>query len=394
MNSDPLTVIHGDALTGLAELQGESVQTCVTSPPYWGLRSYGTEPLVWDNHNGCEHKWGDTSWKNANASGGQGAASAKQHTNSGSNHADYQERRLSSEHCNCGAWRGELGLEPQPELYVSHLVQIFREVKRVLRKDGTCWINLGDSYATGGGRAFSPGGGEQGERYRAMGAQVPDGKNPNSGIPIWQPNRMPIPGLKPKDLVGIPWLTAFALRADGWYLRSDIIWSKPNPMPESVKDRPTKSHEYIFLLSKSQKYYFDQDAVREPHSHDWVGDNSTVHYLEGRAKHQSGNARRIYSDAAFNGDMNPEGRNIRSVWTVTTSPFPDAHFATFPPDLIKPCVLAGAPSGGVVLDPFAGSGTTGKVAIELGRKVILIEPKAEYVETINRRCQTTMGFQF
>jgi site-specific DNA-methyltransferase (adenine-specific) len=308
--SDPLTIIHGDALSSLRELEDESVQCCVTSPPYWGLRDYG-------------HEW-------------------------------------------------QIGLEKTPEEYVARLVEIFREMKRALRNDGTLWLNLGDSYATGGGAVGRcPGGGDQGERFL------------RAGMINTQPNRMPLPGLKPKDLIGIPWRVAFALQADGWYLRSDIIWSKPNPMPESVTDRPTKSHEYIFLLSKSQRYYYDADAIREPGTTGFERERQRPNGL--RADEEKA------GDFGFTSCGIKEQRNRRSVWTVTTQPFSGAHFATFPPELIKPCILAGASVGGVVLDPFAGSGTTGKVAIELGRKAILIEPKAEYIEMIKKRCQTTIG---
>lgn len=307
-----LTILHGDALTQLKTLESESVQTCVTSPPYWGLRDYGVE--------------------------------------------------------------GQLGLEKTPEAYVAALVDVFREVRRVLRKDGTIWVNLGDSYAGNrGNTADKPGfdnkaSGNNGADFNHGGAGVPD-------------------GLKPKDLCMIPARVALALQADGWYLRSDIIWAKPNPMPESVTDRPTKSHEYIFLLSKSARYYYDAEAIKElpsGNSHGGGRENATrkTWLTHGASSHRG------LATAEPSGQ---EGRNRRSVWTVSTFHFSEAHFATFPPKLIEPCILAGAPIGGVVLDPFAGSGTTGKVAIELGRKAILIEPKAEYVEMIERRCKTTIG---
>lgn len=326
-----LTLLHGDALTKLAEVESESVQTCVTSPPYWGLRDYGVE--------------------------------------------------------------GQLGLEKTPEEYVAKLVEIFREVRRVLRKDGTLWLNLGDSYAGSWGNYGGQNRGNGKQREIISGSKAP--QKSYDGLEQWKPPTANThSGIKPKDLVGIPWMVAFALRADGWYLRSDIIWSKPNPMPESVTDRPTKSHEYIFLLAKSQTYYFNQDAVREPHNAAHLSRYGYEFWCEG-TKEANGSGR---PDGASNTSgqksPNPLGRNIRSVWTITTRGFPDAHFATFPPDLIKPCVFAGSKSGDLVLDPFAGSGTTGKVAIELGRKAILIEPKDEYVEMIERRCRTTIGLPF
>jgi DNA modification methylase len=361
------------------------------------LRSYGTQPVIWGNHNGCEHQWADAPPRR-NRWVDDAPNSPKQLSNTGTLY-----NASGGAYCECGAWRGELGLEPTPELYVQHLVEIFREVRRVLRKDGTLWLNLGDSYATGGGAVGRcPGGGDQGERFL------------RAGMINTQPNRMPIPGLKPKDLVGIPWMVALALRADGWYLRSDIIWSKSNPMPESVTDRPTRAHEYIFLLSKSERYFYDHEAIKEPASWDLDGTGTDARKARQRtdaksmptdernglrlfkADKQRGHSRR---HAGFNerwDHMEREEqctglRNKRDVWNVAPAVFPEAHFATYPPKLIEPCILAGSPAGGIVLDPFAGSGTTGKVAIELGRKAILIEPKAEYIEMIKKRCQTTIG---
>lgn len=318
-----LTILHGDALTQLKTLESESVQTCVTSPPYWGLRDYGVD--------------------------------------------------------------GQIGLESTPEAYVAALVDVFREVRRVLRKDGTLWLNLGDSYA-----------------HEGKGTN--NGRDKSSLAGLATQDQFPLKqshwpkGCKRKDLVGIPWMVAFALRADGWYLRSDIIWAKPNPMPESVTDRPTKAHEYIFLLAKSQKYYYDADAIAEPAAYDGRKDEQ----FKGSIKNYDGVMPNGQPQSfAQNGHprWNKDGdgnriRNKRTVWTIPTQSFSDAHFATFPPALITPCILAGAPVGGVVLDPFAGSGTTGKVAIELGRKAILIEPKAEYVEMIERRCKTNIGLPF
>ena len=717
MINDPLTLIHGDALGSLTTLTHESAQTCVTSPPYWGLRDYGIEPLVWDNHNGCEHEWGVSRTKVVAVSDKREQA----HTSERDMLMDGQVVSQGS-FCQCGAWRGCLGLEPTPELFVQHLVGIFREVKRVLRKDGTVWLNLGDSYAGSNG----------------------NGNQPQTRVNITADKFTPfvnvtgrVKGLKPKDLVGIPWMVAFALRADGWYLRSDVIWclsggtwvyartqkgdmpimvrdlarlregtvqlwngdkwtnllgmskskrqgdeititlrsgerisctpthrfpankvrdsfqesgvfeaselrvgdslvqcrlpgpcvpkhpkhidldaawlaglyiaegsmsedtiqlaghvkeearwlrvcsiatsyggsatrtidgnkmdiriygkmlvaliaelvsgrtakdkcfapvvwrytneflaemlngylsgdahddepnqrfrlgfrrnynlerdlrtacarlgytltlnpsvatlngrefpifrgelrksrsghhnekdrceivriersrcrevydlgvddephvfalasgvlthnSKPNPMPESVTDRPTKSHEYIFLLSKSQRYYYDAEAIRDPPAREWWtetrtvpgnpdrNDGGSVTSRPRRADKEHGHVRRHAGfndrwDAMSKEEQAMNGRNKRSVWEIATNPFPEAHFATFPPDLIKPCILAGAPVGSLVLDPFAGSGTTGKVAIELGRKALLIEPKAEYIEMIKKRCQTTIG---
>ena len=234
----------------------------------------------------------------------------------------------------------QLGMEDTPEEFVDNLVKVFREVKRVLRDDGTVWLNLGDSYNAGRNGGHAGGSKQNHKKYlQRSGANVV--------------------GLKPKDLVGIPWRVAFALQQDGWYLRQDIIWHKPNPMPESVKDRCTKAHEYIFLLSKSTKYYFDNEAIKE--------------------------------DLAKSSNVSNK-RNKRSVWTITTKPFKGAHFATFPMDLIEPCVLAGCPEGGTVLDPFGGSGTTGIVAVNNKRNAVLCELNQEYIDLAKKRIGEQAGF--
>ena len=248
---------------------------------------------------------------------------------------------------------GQIGLEVTTDAYIANLVEVFRECKRILRDDGTLWVNIGDSYARDPAKV--------GNGHPSTGKQATN----KGSLYDYQ---SPIPnGLKPKDLIGIPWMLAFALRADGWYLRQDIIWAKPNPMPESVKDRCTKSHEYIFLLSKSARYYYDNEAVKEP--------------VENMGKP------RAFSKPG-NGDRNDVGRiyepqstrNKRDVWTVTTKPYKGAHYATFNPDLIKPCILAGAPEGGIVFDPFVGSGTTVATAIQLGRKGIGIDLSFKYLQ--------------
>lgn len=261
-------LLVGDVRERLKELPDHSVHCCVTSPPYWGLRDYGKS--------------------------------------------------------------SQIGLEHSPEEYVAELVAVFREVWRVLRDDGTLWLNLGDSYAGNNSRASNNG--------RAGFGNPRDGVFERIGD-----------GLKTKDLVGIPWRVAFALQADGWYLRQDIIWHKPNPLPESVKDRCTKAHEYIFLLSKSPRYYFDNQAIREP----------TI-------------------------DLQDK-RNRRDVWSVPVKPFKGAHFATFPTDLITPCILAGCPDGGIVLDPFFGAGTTGLVAQALNRGWVGCELNPVYAEIALKR---------
>lgn len=384
--TERLTILEGDCIEVLRGLPDTSVHCCVTSPPYWGLRDYGVD--------------------------------------------------------------GQIGLEKTPEEYVAKMVAVFREVKRVLRDDGTLWLNLGDSYAGGAGRW----------------GKMPEGckQTTNEGS-TYQQQAIP-EGLKPKDLVGIPWRVAFALQADGWYLRSDIIWHKPNPMPESVTDRPTKSHEYIFMLSKQSRYYYDSEAVKESLTDETVADLDRNGGERGKRERNVGGRSDGYTSAR--GTVgNLSGRNKRTVWTVPSQPYPESHFATFPEALIKPCILAGTSARGccpkcgapwervvetnnpsksantgmdmtggaaktgnpqtsdglhrngggvysssqtigwqptcecgcentvpcVVCDPFGGSGTTGKVALELGRKAILIELNPKYVELMKRRTDVTPG---
>ena len=316
----------GDVRESLRGMEPQSVNTCVTSPPYWGLRDYGED--------------------------------------------------------------GQLGLEPTPEQYVANMVEVFREVKRVLRDDGTLWLNLGDSYIANktGGLSSEPSKMTGGRATQSAATHRPDKK---------------ADGLKPKDLVGIPWRVAFALQADGWYLRSDIIWHKPNPMPESVTDRPTKAHEYIFLLSKSQRYYYDHEAVKEEAVNEGkivqCGPNSRadVDRVPRESLKQDLVANRRYTGFNERWANKPvEGRNKRTVWTVATQPFAEAHFATFPPELIRPCILAGSPKGGIVLDPFGGSGTTTLVASEEGRDSVYIDLSKEYMDIALRRCGFVGGKLF
>ena len=266
----------------------------------------------------------------------------------------------------------QIGLEQTPDAFVTELVMVFREVKRILRDDGTVWLNLGDSYASYRDGKATP----DTTRGDSEGTLVKKGSAKNRMASTFSNSF-----IKHKDLIGIPWRVAFALQADGWYLRQDIIWHKPNPMPESVTDRCTKAHEYIFLLSKSPKYYFDNEAIKEP-----VANSSVSRLSQNNLSNQLGSNRVPFKT---NGTMkavgNTENRNKRSVWTVTTKPFKGAHFATFPPDLIEPCILAGCPEGGMVLDPFGGSGTTGLVANRNNRNAIVCELNPDYVQICENR---------
>jgi DNA modification methylase len=339
---------QSDALKVLRELPDEWAQTCVTSPPHWGLRDYGLPRATWGGTEGCRHAWGETQ------RGGQFC------------------RR-------CDAWRGCLGLEPTPELYVEHLVAVLAEVHRVLRPDGTLWLNLGDSYTSGGRTSRAP---DRKSASRAMGERP--------ATPV---------GLKAKDLVGIPWRVAFALQEQGWWLRSDVVWVKPNPMPENVRDRPTRAHEYLFLLTKQPRYFYDAHAVREPDT----GRCSPNGYARpGRLGYRDRRGERGQHEQW----RGREGRQRRSWWMVTARGYPGAQ-AVFPEKLAEPCILAGsAPRAcaicgspwhrqpqahgakeewrascahnngkgrSLVLDPFCGSGTTGVVAERLGRAFLGIE---------------------
>ena len=325
--SDPSwTILQGHALDLLPTLPAASAQCVVTSPPYWGLRDYGLPPLVWDDPGGCKHWWVEESGFKNSTKGNEGS------TLIGPSRA-VTEGRFDSVHAfcaNCPAWRGSLGLEPTPDLYVSHLVKVFREVRRVLRDNGTVWLNMGDVYGSGTrvSRDYSP--------------NVKHGYWSNPAIT----QRIPTPA---KQLIGLHWRLAFALQADGWYLRSDIIWAKPNPMPESVTDRPTKSHEYVFLLSKSASYYYDAEAIREPNQGPlpWGG-RATSKADDERGQGHHGNSSLLRPGQTKEDKLKwyTSGRNRRSVWIIPTEPYPDAHFATFPKALVEPCILAGTSEKG------------------------------------------------
>lgn len=309
------SVLTGDCIASMRKLPAKSVNCCVTSPPYFGLRDYGMD--------------------------------------------------------------GQIGLEETPEAYAKRMVEVFREVKRVLTDDGTLWLNIGDSYARTGGS----------DRKPSPTAAVGNTRRSMEAMP--SRNQKAPNGLKEKDLIGIPWMLAFSLRADGWLLRQDIIWHKPNPMPESVRDRCTKAHEYVFLLSKGPRYYFDAEAMKEPAVGGQSGKAATFK-REGSKREQAipgqgyGTHRPDREDVAYNGEM----RNRRSVWSVATRPYKGAHFAVFPPDLIEPCILAGCPEGGTVLDPFGGSGTTAGVAVAHGRNAILCELNPEYAALVPERVES------
>ena len=350
-------IYQGDSLEVLRTFPDEIVDCVVTSPPYWGLRDYGTAD--WEGGDPeCNHKPEFIASKTATV---------------GNDVKDIGKKYYKDNCLKCGAKRvdKQLGLEETPEEFAQNLVKLFREIKRVLKKSGTVWLNLGDSYC---------GTGSKGEWTD------PKHKEGRNGQVIAINNK--IHGLKSKDLVGIPWRVAFALQDDGWYLRQDIIWHKPNPMPESVQDRCTKSHEYIFLVTKSPKYYYDADAIREdsvdPESYTGRRERNapSMYFVD---KKNLKNAGSVQENGKLTSGQVYEKRNKRSVWSITTKPYSEAHFATFPPDLPELCIKAGSPEDGIVLDPFFGSGTTGWVAQRLGRRWIGIELNPEYIQIADKR---------
>lgn len=445
-------ILVGDCRARLAELPAQSVHCCVTSPPYWGLRDYGIPPSVWGGRTDCEHQWdseaiatevGRGNW--AQATNGRGEVQGDT--------AEFREPIRGDQRrgtCRlCGAWLGVLGLEPSPDLFTEHMVEVFEAVRRVLRDDGTCWVNLGDTFGSNSAGTRTQSGFPRNRQRQ---------QEPTCGSQNYRGN-----GIKDKDLCGIPWRVAFALQAAGWYLRSDIVWAKPNPMPESVRDRPTRSHEYVFLLAKSPRYYYDLEAIRQPPSGITGGSHFGGPLKEAKADQLVGSALRTQNRAGTPEDRRrymQTGANARTVWMITPRAFKEAHFATFPVELPERCIKAGTSergccprcgtpweriverSGGIsgdwtekeradangqcgtgndvrresaraykdgsyqvqtvgwqpacgcdagepvpctALDPFGGSGTTALAADRLGRDSILCEMNLDYCRMAKRR---------
>lgn len=360
-------ILQGNCIDTLKTIPADSVDCCITSPPYYGLRDYGTGEWIGGNPD-CDHVANPSATKKQGNSEFNENRPCREETKT----AGYYKSICPK----CGAIREDkqIGLEETPEEYISRLVNVFREVKRILKPEGTLWVNIGDSYWGSGSRGYD----FTGKLTEASKVQAGSKGTENlSNIPKLVGTTDT--GIKNKDLIGIPWLLAFALRNDGWYLRQDIIWHKPNPMPESVKDRCTKSHEYIFLLSKSPKYYFDFKAIQEP-----VSRKDTTGICFGGVKY-SDNQDVKFEIYSGNDYINDGTRNRRDVWSVVPSHYKEAHFATFPEELVEPMILAGCPKGGIVLDPFMGSGTTGAVAVLNKRHYIGCELNPEYIELSNRR---------
>ena len=352
-------ILIGDALEKLKEIEDKTVDCCVTSPPYWGLRDYQT--AKWEGGDiGCDHVANTRATKKFGNDVFNENRPSREETKTKGYYADVCPK--------CGAIKKDLqiGLEGTPEAYINRLVAVFREVKRVLKDDATLWVNIGDSYANQkSGDTYS------GFNDRYFGKETDGGKQAQT-VSNAHIGKLDFQDCKPKDLVGIPWMLAFALRFDGWYLRQDLIWAKPNPMPESVRDRCTKSHEYIFLLSKSPSYYYDACAIKEP-----VKNMGKPRAFSKPGNNDRNDVGRIYEPR--------ETRNKRSVWFISTKPYKGAHFATFPPDLIEPCILAGSREGGIVLDPFMGSGVTCMVAKKHGRGYIGVDLNPSYTELAKKR---------
>lgn len=386
----------------LPTLEPNSVQACVTSPPYYGLRDYGTDPLVWGGDAEHTHEWGDEVVREfGRPQGKTGDRATRTYTSHG-----YAVDSI----CPCGAWLGNLGLEPTPDLFVEHLVEVFREVRRVLRDDGVLWLNLGDSYAgSGKGPSGSNGIDGQSERQGWTGSRRQPTSTQGSNVPSgWSTRnsdvRSPgVQGLKPKDLMMMPFRVAMALQADGWWLRSVIPWLKRNSMPESVTDRPATSLEYVFLLAKNARYYWDAEAVRVAASENTHSRGNGMGPKQTATAFGSGVKNNNDFGAAIHGYV-PNRNRRNSDWffeswqgllldeqddplalVVNPAPFSGSHFATFPPKLVEPMIKASTRPGDTVLDPFGGAGTVGLVADRLQRNAILCELKPDYGEMSTQR---------
>jgi len=372
-------VHHADCRDGLAALPDESVQCCVTSPPYWGLRKYDLPDMVWGAGPAwpggppCEHWFEDCGARTVQPKRDHGHGGFENATGTrgeqGHNAASGGPRSLGSFCRICGAWRGQLGLEPTPALYIEHLVGVFREVRRVLRGDGVLLVDIGDSYAVRWSSRW-----DEARHGMSGGGRERDPRPASS----WED------GLKPKDLIGIPWALAFALRADGWYLRAEIIWHKTAPMPESVRDRPTRAHEQVFLLSKSGRYFYNEAETKE-------ATNGTAHArgdgVNPKAGKDSGDKFRVKQNASFSAAVSGlvSERNWRTVWTIGPEPNNAQHYAPFPRELARRCIVAGSRVGDVILDPFCGTGTTVRVADGLRRRALGFDLGEKYVEAANER---------
>jgi site-specific DNA-methyltransferase (adenine-specific) len=385
-----------DCREGLKLLDDDSIDCCISSPPYWSLRDYGIKPSVWDGDPECEHNWIEEITKRLNASGGKKSNKLQiKEQNNFQEFVHYKKRETKSEFCQlCGAWLGCLGLEPTFELYIKHLADIYDLVKQKLKKSGTCFVNLGDTYGSGGGKQRTD------EEYkkdheRAIKKGYTSGGFGEGNKSQGRSGRNPInttkQGVPAKCLLMIPQRFAIEMISRGWILRNVIIWHKPNCMPSSAKDRFTVDFEYVYFFVKAKKYWFEQQ--REPHLEESkrramrginINKYTNSEYGQDLHKPRKYEGYKNMNEKIKSGEtnLNPQGRNKRCVWTIPTKPNPEAHFATFPPNLVKPMILSGCPIDGIVLDPFAGTGTTLKTAFGLGRNYIGFEISKEYCTEI------------
>jgi site-specific DNA-methyltransferase (cytosine-N4-specific) len=349
------TIILGHVLEVLAKIPNESIDMLITSPPYWGLRNYNTNPQLWDVNKNCDHIW--RAYTRKGTTGGTKSEKVRIKDQENYQIVPDTEQQVCTK---CGAWKGELGAEPKIDLYVEHLCNIFDEVKRILKPSGTCWVNIGDTYAANRG-------------YQIDGTKQVNGSQPKNKQPQAKDNN-----ILPKSLCGVPDRFKIAMIDDGWICRNEVIWHKSNAMCESVRDRFTVDYEKLYFFVKSPRYYFDADSVKEP----------SVYPNDNRKARSKTNHKRMPTEKIAGvrpGSKTYPMRNKRCVWKIPTKPFKGAHFATFPEKLIEVPILAGCPDGGVVLDIFFGSGTTGKVAKSQGKNYIGIELNADYIELAKKR---------
>lgn len=369
-------ILLGDAADILRKLPDESVDCVMTSPPYWALRDYNSMPTIWGDDKDCNHEWKIERTARPNASGGHNSIKlqARKGRVNFQESVDYKDRATYSNYCEkCNAWKGVLGQEPNPDQYIKNLCAIFDEVKRALKETGTCWVNMGDTYGTGSGSGV-----RTGKQATNRGTQY------NRG---WQEKgKAGVKGME-KCLLQIPARFAIAMCERGWILRNEIVWHKPNAMPQSVKDRFTADFEKLFFFVKSRNYSFEKqyDPYTKPLNR-WGG---TQLDAAGKSKWDEGTGQKNYRDRSMR--PNIAGRNKRCVWSINTRPQKDAHFATFPPALVETPIRAGCPEGGIVLDPFIGSGTTAAVARSLGRSFVGIELNPTYVAIANKRLGRASG---
>lgn len=379
MNDLPLNqILCGDAYEILPSFPESSIDLVITSTPYWGLRNYGFETVrVWDGSHECNHEWNE--YQADRVTGGGRRPTQSKYSSQPKGGPEYDNIRTEGFCTKCGAWKGSLGLEPHPQMFINHIVEICRKIKRVMKSSGSFWLNLGDTYFGGKGKPGAATSKETSSR-REKGVTLQKGEWEVGTNRPQNTCKQDGKWLQPKQLLGIPWRIAIALQNDGWILRNAVIWYKPNHMPESVKDRLTSAHEFVFFLVKNKFYYFNLDLIRKPHQTEAttkLRDKSLESYNQ---SYPGG----LFS-TGFRLEGHLKGKNPGDVWHINTKPFSGTHFAVFPPNLVKPIIKAGCPKNGIIIDPFCGSGTVLKVARNLRRKYIGIEINPEYCKIAEQR---------